>query len=348
MATEVTKIIDPNMGSGADYDSLYDWEAAQQGDLTGARNEIAIAKCRCTGGTADTTAVTINGWTTSATQYIKIWTDPAESYRHGGKWETGNKYRLEVAGDYHNIFVSQSHVRIVGLQIKNTIDDDSVRIIRIGTAATGSLIAQCIITGRSTTYVYGNYSYAIRFETDGTGNHYIVNNLITFNVGTSKVEAASIFADGTTGKNYIYNNTIVNQQSGYGIHGTWQQESVLKNNLIHNCATCFGSSFATGTGYNASSDGSAPGTNSRINKTFTFVDSGAGDFHLDPNDIGALGFGLNLYNDADYPFQTDIDGQDRGGSGAQWDIGADEYVSSGGGGQSVVPLLISLRRRRSQ
>jgi len=59
MATTVAKVVDPDVGSGYDYDSAYDWEVAQQGDLTGARNEIAVAKCRCTAGTADTTSVTI-------------------------------------------------------------------------------------------------------------------------------------------------------------------------------------------------------------------------------------------------------------------------------------------------
>jgi len=63
-----------------------------------------------------------------------------------------------------------------------------------------------------------------------------------------------------------------------------------------------------------------------VSQTFSFV--GAADFHLQANDTGALGYGLNLYNDATYPFQDDIDGQDRGGAAAAWDIGADEYVSA--------------------
>ena len=56
---------------------------------------IAVANCRSTGGSADTSAVTVGtGWTTSATNYIKIWTDPDDEYgRHNGKWDEG-KYRL--------------------------------------------------------------------------------------------------------------------------------------------------------------------------------------------------------------------------------------------------------------
>ena len=79
MATTVTKIVDPDNGTGTDYTSLSAWEAGMQKDLVSA-DEISVAKCRCTGGTADTTAFSINGWTTDATRYIKIWTDPSEGY----------------------------------------------------------------------------------------------------------------------------------------------------------------------------------------------------------------------------------------------------------------------------
>jgi hypothetical protein len=59
----------------------------------------------------------------------------------------------------------------------------------------------------------------------------------------------------------------------------------------------------------------------------TFV--GSGNYHLSSSDTEARNNGTNLYNDSYYAFQTDIDGQDRGGSGAVWDIGADEYVAAG-------------------
>jgi len=119
MATEVIKIVDPDNGSGTNYTSLSAWEAGEQGDLTGARDEIAVAKCRCTGGTADTTGLIIEGWTTDSTRYIKIWTDPAESYRHNGKWTTGNKYRLYTSDYWGCIFLNQSpiHIKIIGLQL---------------------------------------------------------------------------------------------------------------------------------------------------------------------------------------------------------------------------------------
>jgi hypothetical protein len=130
MATTVTKVVDPDSGAGYDYASLFDWEAAQQGDLTGARDEIAVAKCRCTGGTADTTNVTIDGWTTSTTQYIKIWTDPAESYRHNGTYQTGNKYRIETTINTRSIQVLENYVHFYGIQILTSSNGTDVTAIQ--------------------------------------------------------------------------------------------------------------------------------------------------------------------------------------------------------------------------
>jgi hypothetical protein len=72
---------------------------------------------------------------------------------------------------------------------------------------------------------------------------------------------------------------------------------------------------------NASSDGTAPGTNSRTNQTFTFVDAANKDYHLAAGDAGAKDYGTSLSGS----FTIDIDGETRSGT---WDIGADEYVAA--------------------
>jgi hypothetical protein len=61
---------------------------------------------------------------------------------------------------------------------------------------------------------------------------------------------------------------------------------------------------------------------------FLNVTSGSEDLHL-ASGSALIGVGTNLYNDANFPFQNDIDGQDRGGSGASWDIGADQFPLNG-------------------
>jgi hypothetical protein len=74
---------------------------------------------------------------------------------------------------------------------------------------------------------------------------------------------------------------------------------------------------------NASSDGTATGTGSRINQTFTFVASGSDDYHLAGSDAGALDFGADLSADGVFAFDDDIDFDTRSGT---WDIGFDEFI----------------------
>ena len=63
---------------------------------TAGDSAIAVAQCRSTGGTADTAAVEVVGWTSTSTNYIKIWTEPTDLYgRHKGKWDS-EKYSLSV------------------------------------------------------------------------------------------------------------------------------------------------------------------------------------------------------------------------------------------------------------
>ena len=80
--------------------------------------------------------------------------------------------------------------------------------------------------------------------------------------------------------------------------------------------------------YCASEDDTADdngGTGNRVNQTFTFTGYASDNFHLASNDGGARDYG-NDYNSS-MGTSTDADGETRDGT---WDIGADEYVASGG------------------
>jgi hypothetical protein len=323
MATTVTHAVDPDGGAGHDYDSLSLWNAGEQGDLTGVRDEIAVAKCQCTGGTADTTAVTIDGWTTSATQYIKIWTDPTESYRHNGTYQTGNKYRLSGV-----LLLKEGNARFDGIQSVSTkVDNSNLYPFQLdNTAEVFNFFATNSIFKSSDGESYLGWIYGILVYPGGAaGSAYTIINCIFdgFRSADTSDSAGCMCADDAAGTFYIYNCTFNNCN-----RGVWQYSGTVycKNCIANSCPQ---GGFAGTTNTNcASSDGTADDTGSgnRVNQTFSFVS--ASDFHLASNDAGALGYGLNLYNDAVYPFQIDIDGQDRGGAAASWDIGADEYVSS--------------------
>ena len=334
---ESVKVIDPNSGAGYDYASLFDWEAAQQANID-TSNTIAVAKCRCTAGTADTTAVTIDGWTTSATDYIKIWTDPAESYRHNGTYQTGNKYRIEISNAAAIVYKEQ-FVRFIGLQVYiltvNGADRDAIQGQAIGDGYRLT-VSHCILRGCNSAGTDSDYHSGLTIW-DSEGITYFYNNLVyNFNSLADSLSnnAFQVYqAGGTTNCQYIYNCTFHNNSLDLTLpYSSGDNTSNIKNCLFSSALV--GNLYSVNATYNLTNCATTAAaftysdstTNCRTTQTFTFV--GASDFHLQSTDAGALGYGLNLYNDANYPFQTDIDGQDRGGAAASWDIGADEYVSA--------------------
>jgi hypothetical protein len=311
MATTVTKVVDPDSGAGYDYHSLFDWEAAQQGDLTGARNEISVAKCRCTGGTADT-AAEITGWTTSTTQYVKVWTDTSESYRHNGEYSTGNKYRIEVSAT-DALKISITNCKVIGIQVKETSSADwTMRfgiLIDPGSGAYKVDIESCIVWG--VTGSGGKYWYAagITSFADLTGSIINIVNCALYSSSVTDDTRGFWETNNTAGTVNIYNCTFKN----FTVAITQASMTVR----VKNCGFVGCTGATSGTITDAT-------TNSTTTPTF----EGGTEFHLASNDTTWIGAATNLYNDANYPFQTDIDGQDRGGAAASWDIGADEYVSS--------------------
>jgi hypothetical protein len=325
MATTVTKVVDPDMGSGYDYDSLFDWEAAQQGNLTGARDEIAVAKCRCTGGTADTTTVVIAGWTPGATQYVKIWTDPSEAYRHNGTWQTGNKYRLIVSAGTNSgaLEVATPYTRIIGLQVQNNEGGGWSSLYQ--RESENVIIDSCLM--------FGGYN---GFSAESIGGSLFLINCIA--ISNSAAGFSLACGSAFPGTAYLYNCVSANNGGGGFVLESWSTDEIIiaKNCYSGGNAGADYDNAASGTFTLTtcrSEDGSLSTTTAAFSTSsgcyFTNVTAGSEDCHIGASSA-LIGAATNLYNDANYPFQTDIDGQDRGGAAASWDIGADEYVAAGG------------------
>ncbi len=325
MAIEVVRIVDTNADAAPDYTSLAAWEAGEARDLV-TYDEIAVAKCRCSAGAADAGVVFSSGWVADATRYIKIWTDPAEGYRHNGTYQTGNKYRLEVSGAnaiYSAALGSTSvYLYLIGLQIKVTSTASWKYGFNIGNVGATSRVyfEQTIIVG----VFSGTAADCRAIRTTGTAaliSYRISNCLIYDFVNGTKNHYAIEFYAGTV---YCYNVTVVNCRTGF-YKATVNSVVKLRNCLAQDCNDGFNDTAEVwdDADYCCSDiTDDAPGAHAQDGDVTW---AGSGDYHLSSSDTVAKDNGVGLSGDSDYPITVDIDNVTRSGS---WDIGADETVAA--------------------
>lgn len=334
MPTTRTVTVKP---SGGDYSSLSAAEAGEQGNLV-TLDRYLVIECYAMN---DSTACAFAGWTTDATRYISVIVPTAE--RHGGKYNTSKYYHsggVEVSTNAINI-------EFIGLQfIRSGIVNQEASGILIGTASSGAItvrVDKCLFSVNGTGGSGGYYGISI---SDGN----VVDTVTVTNCVFQDCYNTDYPTSGGAGAGlktiycyqlYLYNNTFYKNSSNvyWSDHASFT--ITAKNNLA--AASRATNSDFVGTydtaSHNASSDGTAPGTSSRTNQTFTFVStSGTYDLHLQSSDAGAKDYGVSdpgsgLYSD-------DIDGNTRSGS---WDIGADEVT---GGAATKAPPSVLFRPLR--
>ncbi len=277
---------------------------------------ISVAKIDGTWTSADTTPLVIDGWTTSATNYIKIYT--TTTARHNGK-PKADAYRLEVTAAANNTYaidIKEENVRISGLQVKltNSGGYTGCRAINVDLSASADIrINGNIINGSITnTNSAGTGIYVNGASTTGR----IYNNLVYgFINGTTLNTYGITIAGGTS---YLYNNTIYGNYRGIYVAGG---TVVAKNNLSYNNTTDYVGTFDAESVTNISKDATSPNGASYQNKTVVFVDEAGFDFSLATEDTAAKDTGTDLTSDANIAFYDDLAG---GGRGGVWDIGSDE------------------------
>jgi hypothetical protein len=308
------------------YTSLAAWQAAYggidygsnpQGDLVSV-DKIAVARIEEAWTQPDTQPLNLSGWTTSPDCYIRIYT--TSQARHNGT--PGSGYRLRTTGT-RPIAGYVAHFRVEGLEIHG-LYGGSLVYARPGPGITdGDMrFSHNLIHGNGVDSGSGIYLY----DYDGVARMW--NNII-FDVGTPGYVGGIQTSRGAA---YIYNNTIVDIIEGFAIRAGGV--AVVKNNLTDAPNDDYYGSFYPGSDFNASSDDTAPGLNSRRDRTFTFVNRAGNNFHLASADTGARNRGTDLSSDAHIPLMDDVDGHIRAGG---WDIGADEATA----GSDVVPPVRS-------
>ena len=310
-----TKTICP-AGQGCNYNDLSTWEATEQGNLTGTGPAIAQIQGDWT-GVIDTTALTIDSWTTTVADYIKVYTTAAA--RHNGVWDDG-KYNLKLSDGDYIISPSVSNVKIIGLQMWGANTSGDFRTIYWNTPVTNLEFGYNIIRGNAAA---GDTNAGIYLGGESDGSTANVYNSIFYNQKTYGIFNA--YSDGSSV--YVYNSTFVGPGTGVAISGD-AGACIVKNTIVQNWSNGFGTGIDASSDYNLSNIADdASGDHSRNGVTVLFA--GASDFHLDSNDTEAMNKGVDLNPDPDghLTITDDIDGDTRPNGANTWDIGADEYVA---------------------
>lgn len=335
--------------SGSPYSTLNNALSAETKDLV-SNDRVLLIYVR--GTAADTADISTNlnafaGYT-DATRYLRIVGDPSQSSgAHAGIWST-SKYRLTGTGDnIVSLSASSSRLdwRVENIQIANLGTGNFRRVLNIDRHPGEVYLLGNIIKATTAGSAY-SYNPCINFDQSTAANKvtslYLVNNVI-YDCWSQCVYWVST---DTAGKSLIvYNNTMYNcgdageTQNDIELSCSYEIGTVkLKNNILASPRN--GSAYSrTGTcaslttGNNISTDATSPDTAYR-SKTMTFTDAANGDFHT--SDTDSVDQGADLSGDATYAFSTDFERESRSGT---WDIGADEYVSSG-------PSLIILKYAR--
>jgi len=345
----VTRYVNPDSTTGGDgttnattganraYNSLSEWEAATQQDLA---TNTTTAECVCeTSGTADTTPVTILGWVTNATYYIDIKT--SSGHRHPGYWDS-NKYRIECTDAVAITATDQDYVYITGLQIARIASDVGVLVNTVnlyGNIRFQKNIVKFVPQATSQD-VFGVYFGRTAAGT-GTRTVYIFNNLfLDFNSTSGVLDNVALYvADPAASTNqkilYAINNTFVNNEVGFYKAAFNYAYASSANNLFYlNVVDHTGTFYdvACNSTNNATLNYTQSGGDdyeNRLNQTFSFENTGIGNYRLTVADTGAIGWGYN-FSTSPLPLATDdMFGTDRGiGTGHVWDIGMHEFATA--------------------
>ena len=324
------------------YTSLFNWEVQTENasinatvsdfdtstDLVSASSLMLVA---CYADGADATPVTIDGWITSASNYIQIFTPVGSSLvgasqRHAGVWDL-TKYRLVASVAFGPVLrISDDYVRVTGLQIENqavkTAQGPSGIQIDNASAAADVRLNSNILRATGAGVLNGPTTAAITQSSTLAAVVKAWNNVMyNWPMGFA---GEYIAAGGYT----LYNNTVIvvgaGDAGGFNIQADTANTYVaMANNLVQGTGVLGNYNFPGGpvadySATNLSQDATSPEPALR-NKTVTFV--GAPNYHLSPADPSAKDQGTNLSANLALPVSDDIDGQIRQ---VPWDVGADD------------------------
>ena len=304
-------------------------------------------------------------WVTGPSNFIRVFTptDTTQvgsqtSQRHNGT--AGSGYRIvptepgPLLGVYAFLLISNDtgYVRIEGIEIdgSNVTNGETLRGITLddeNDTMEDNRITHCLIhdiTNSTVDESDGSYVRGIRL--DVTNNTKVANNIVynLINVSANSNSSTIAILGNNAGKTrYVYNNTVYNIQhtagpgTARGIYDRGGSTVIARNNYVGLVDSvlgpeqCYQGSFAAESN-NVSSDGTAAGAGSQINKAayasyFVSTTGGSENLHLLNDSFTLWGsFGADLDSDPNLPVTDDIDQGAR--DALTPDIGADEFGAS--------------------
>ena len=300
------------------YQTLAQWEAATEQDLTDAGGDFATVHCNRTNGGGVNPNCAINGFTTSEACYIAIYGD---DFPTDGIFDN-TKFYSDGGNAKACVSVYDDFVKFINLQFQPTANDvGSTYGITVSLQSAGSVITidSCIIkgvcSGEGSSYgVFVN-------DADSTVNVY---NTIVYGFISSDypADAGFLAIRGDAGITNVYNCTVHGNNYGiYRVGGTL----TVKNCAVFNNTNDFNGTITID--YCASDDGD--GTNAQdftaeaTDWNKVFENYAIGDFRLKDYTTSPCCVGVGTDNPGAGLYSDDIAGTARTST---WDIGAFEYT----------------------
>lgn len=294
-------------GAGRDYADPLTWETDFQGD------QVTLARSPVLEGYADATEYNnrchIAGSTCNATYFMDF--RAASGHEHKGDINSGVYLHNQTSSPGAALRHFDNYCSYQDLMVSEDVTNANPRyVIEISTGGNNSDCVGIFVR------------FSINAGTgDGRGGY----------AGSTGTIRNCLFQDADDdgwlclGGTITIENCNSHNNGGTGFSGGSTNYTIKNSIATGNGGVEFGSTWNSNSDYNVSSDSSAPGSNSKTNQTPTFVDSTNDDWHLASTDTVAKDAGTDL----SASFDDDVDLETRSGS---WDIGFDEYIAAGGGG----------------
>jgi hypothetical protein len=300
---------------------------------------IAVAECRATSGTKDSTNLIFGGWTTSTTNYIKVRRHSSEASTNLHKWDT-SVYRhapstsSSPATFQLNVTDGTAHLKVENIQIENegTYQNIDIQHSAASTVTGWIEFNGCIFRRSNTTTGLETYTmggYGMDNTNSASFTLYFINNLFLGNYDNNSTNFGVIYVGLTSGNDYdvvFYNNTVAS------FFKAFQSDPLAANNILKNNIYIGGTNdIVADTDWDVydynhwePNQADSAGTNGSYNVTITVEDKSTsnyllGDFRITSGDTVAKGNAEELNSDSYYAFQDDIAGNDRGTE--TWDAG---------------------------